>query len=125
MISIGEMELKLTKLQANDPTGKNIQSKNGLVEGWDDVDGVFHHKSLPYSPEIIRTELISRHHDDPLVGHFRIEKTKELVTRKYYWPTLRHDVETYVKDCDVCLASKLVWYKPYRDLQSFPVPRHR
>ena len=70
-------------------------------------------------------ELISRHHDDPLAGHFGFDKTRELITRKYYWPSLRKDVEAYVKGCDVCLASKAVRHKPYGDLQSLPVPTHR
>ena len=43
-------------------------------------------------PEIIETELISRHHDDPLAGHFGIEKTCELVAQRYYWLTLRADI---------------------------------
>ena len=83
------------------------------------------YRRLPYVPEIIRSEVISRHHDDPLVGHFGIDKTRELVGRKYYWPSLRKDVEDYVRGCDVCLASKAVRHKPYGDLQSLPVPTHR
>ena len=76
-------------------------------------------------PEAIRIELISRHHDDPLAGHFGIEKTRKLLARKYYWPTLKHDVKAYVKGCNVCLASKAVRHKPYGNLQSLPVPIHR
>ena len=69
--------------------------------------------------------MISRHHDDPLAGHFGIDKTRELVSRKYYWPSLRKDVENYVRGCDVCLASKAIRHKPYGDLQSLPLPTHR
>ena len=61
-------------------------------DGWEYFEGILHHQGLPYVPGIIRTELISRplriektqelvarkHHDDPLVGHFGIEKTREL-----------------------------------------------
>ena len=124
-ISIGGKQFRLTKLQADNSKAKDIRSKNDLVEGWDDVDGVLHHQGLLYDPEIIQTELISRHHNDPLARHFGIEKTWELVTRKYHWPTLRHDVETYVKGCDVCLASKAMQHKPYRDLQSLLVHTYR
>ncbi len=86
---------------------------------------MLHHQGLLYVPEIVRTKLISRHHDDPLAGHFGIDKTRELIARKYYWPTLRHDVEAYVIGCDVCLASKSVRHKLYSDLQSLPMPTHR
>ena len=86
---------------------------------------MFQFQRLPYIPEIIRSEVISCHHDDPLAGHFGIAKTRELVSRKYYWPSIRRDVKSYVRGCDVCLASKAVCHKPYGDLQSLPIPTHR
>ncbi len=54
------------------------------MEGWEDIKQVLHYQSLPYVPKVIRSELISRHHDDPLAGHFGIEKTRELIAKKYY-----------------------------------------
>ena len=42
--------------------------------------------------EIIKIELISRHRNDPLAGHFGIDKTKELIGRKFYWPNIRKDI---------------------------------
>ena len=117
------MRLRLQELQAKDKQGRKTRAEHS--EGWDDIDGVLHHQGLSYVPEIIQTELISRHHDDPLAGNFGIEKTCELIARKYYWPTLRRDVEDDKKGCDVCLASKAVRHKPYGDLQSLPIPTHR
>ena len=35
---------------------------------------------------------------------------------------MQHDVEAYVKGCDMCLASKAVRHKLYCDFQSLPVP---
>ena len=69
--------------------------------------------------------MISCHHDNPLAGHFGINKTKDLVGRKYYWLSLRMDIETYIKRCDICLASKAVCHKPYRDLQSLLISTHQ
>ena len=93
----------------------------GLQGSWEDIKGVLHHQSLPFIPEAIRTELISQHHDNLLVGYFGIKKIRELIVRKYYWPTLRHNVETYVKSCDICLTSKTIRHKPYGDLQLLPI----
>ena len=118
------MRLRLPDLQGDDNQAKKLWAAE-LPEGWEDIEGVLQYRGLPYIPEIIRSELISRHHDDPLAGHFGIDKTRELIARKYYWPTLRRDVEAYVKGCDVCLASKAVWHKPYGDLQALPIPTHR
>lgn len=92
-----------------------------MKEGWEDIDELLHRESLPYVFEIIRTKLINRYYNNPLAGYFGIEKTKELIAQKYYWPTLRADTESYVKECNICLASKLVRHKPYDDLQSLLV----
>ena len=94
-------------------------------ESWEEIDGVLHYQVLPYVPELIKTELISRYHNDLLAGHFGIKKTQELVARKYYWKTIRRDVENYVKKSDVCLAFKTMRYKLYRDLQSLLIPTHQ
>ena len=69
-------------------------------------------------------ELMSRHYNDPLADNFGIKKSQKLVAQKYYWPTLRVDVETYIKGCNICLASKTVKHKPYGDLQFFSVLTH-
>ena len=117
------MRLRLQELQDEDEHARKLRAAQ-LAKDWQDIDGVLHYQGLPYVPEIIQTELISRHHDDPLAGHFGIEKTQELLSRKYYWPTLRRDVEDYVRGCNVCLASKVVRHKPYGDLQSLPILTH-
>ena len=119
------MRLRLHELQAEDEQARKLRADQQLgQQGWDDIDGVLHYQGLPYVPEIIRTELISRHHDDPLAGHFGIKKTRELIAQKYYWLTLRRDVEDYVRGCDICLALKAVRHKLYGDLQSLPILTH-
>ena len=54
-----------------------------------------------------------------------MDKTRELIARKYYWPSLRNYIEAYVKACDGCLASKAVRHKPYGNLQLLAVPTQR
>ena len=121
--SINSMRLRLQELQETDSKAQELRQQK--ANSYEKINDILHHQSLPFVPKAIRTELISRHHNDPLAGHFGIEKTRELLARKYYWPTLRHDVEAYVKGCDVCLASKAVRHKPYSDLQLLPVPTHQ
>ena len=100
--------------------------EQGLKNSWKEDDNrVLYHQGLLYVPEVIRTKLISSNHDDPLESHFEIDKTRELIARKYYWPFLRTNVKAYVKGCNMCLASNAVCHKPYRDLRSLPVPTHR
>ncbi len=121
--SLGGMKMRLPELQDDDKEAMKLRSE-GLPEGWEDIEQVLYYQSLPYVPKVIRSELICRHHDDPVAGHFGIEKTRELIAKKYYWPTLWQDVEAYVKRCDVCLASKVVRHKSYGDLQSLLIPTH-
>ena len=122
-VSIGAMRLRLPELQDNDEEAIALRA-GGLPEGWEDVEGVLQYQGLPYVPEIIRSEVISRHHDDPLAGHFGIDKTRELIGQKYYWPSLKKDVENYVGGYDFCLASEVVRHKFYGDLQFLPLPTH-
>ena len=117
------MRLRLHKLQAKDEQARKTRAE--YSEGWDNIDGILHHQGLPYVSEIIRTELISRYHDNPLASHFGIEKIHELIARKYYWPIFHRDVENYVKGYDVYLALKAVRHKPYDNLKSLPIPTHR
>ena len=84
-----------------------------------------HYQGLFYILKIIQIELISRYHNDLLVGHFGIEKTRKFVAQKYYWPSLYHNVEDYIKGCDICLTSKAVQHKLYGNLQSLPVSIYR
>ena len=72
----------------------------------------------------IQTELISRHYNNPLVSHFDIKKTCELLAQKYYWPIFRRNVEAYINAYDVCLALKTVRHKPYNNLQLLLIPIH-
>ena len=82
-VSIGAMRLRLPELQDNDEEAIALRA-GGLPEGWEDVEGVLQYQGLPYVPEIICSEVISRHYNDPLAGHFGIDKTRELIGRKYY-----------------------------------------
>ena len=122
--SIGGMNLWLPELQDNNKEAKVLRA-GGLPEGWKDVEGVLQFKRLPYIPKIIYSKVISCYHNDSLTEHFGIDKRKELVGRKYYWPSLKKDVKTYVRECDVCLGLKVVRYKLYKDLQSLLIPTHR
>ena len=93
--SIGGIRLRLPELQESDDEVQRIKATGELQDRCKEVDEVLHHQRLPFVPEIIQTKLISRHHNDFLAGHFGINKTRELVGQKYYWPSLRKNVEAY------------------------------
>ena len=44
-------------------------------DGGVDVEGVVHHQGLSYVPEVIRTELISRHHDEGTLASIQLKNS--------------------------------------------------
>ena len=78
------MRLKLQELQSKNKQARKLRAEQPVKDSWKNINGVLYHQSLPYVLEIIRIELISRYHNDPLAGHFGIKKTQEFVARKYY-----------------------------------------
>lgn len=107
------MSLRLPEMQESKSETREF-AKN-LPEDLADVEGLPYHQNLLYVPKIGCSKIISRQHDDPLVGHFGIKKMRNLVARKYFWPTIYQAVEAYVKDYDVYLALMVVYYKSYKN----------
>ena len=123
--SIKYMRIRLFELQDDDKEAKKLRSEQVLLGDWKDIEQILYYQSFLYIPNVIYSELISRHHDNLLTNHFGIKKTWDLIARKYYWPMWRQDIEAYIKSCNVYLTSKVICHKPYRDLQSLPIPIHR
>ena len=71
---------------------------------WKQRDGMLYHKNLLYIPkdEKIHEIIIQQNHNHPLAGHSGVKRTRDLILGKYYWPTLRKDIEKYVAECDKC-----------------------
>ena len=116
------MKLRLQELREAKPEAQELRQQKPNC--YEEINEIVYHQGLLFVPKAIQKDLISRHHNDPLAGHFGIKKTYKLLAQKYYWATLRHNVKAYVKGCDVCLASKAVCHKPFGDLQLLPVLMH-
>ena len=54
----------------------------------------------------IRTRILMECHDGHLNGHRGISNTYLSVRRRYEWPSLSKDVESFVSSCEACQASK-------------------
>ncbi len=77
--------MRLLELQDDDKKAKKLRSEQILLEGWEDIKQMLHYQDLLYILKVIHSELISRHHNNFFTGHFGIEKTRELIAKKYYW----------------------------------------
>ena len=70
------MKLWLSELQDNnEETKANRSDTAGFLENWKDVERVFQYQKLSYVSEIIRSKMISCHHNDALAKYFCIDKT--------------------------------------------------
>lgn len=49
---------------------------------------------------------------------------RELIAQKSFQPFFKHNIETYVQRCDVCLTLKVVKHKLYYDLQLLSILTH-
>jgi hypothetical protein len=56
---------------------------------------------VPLDP-VVCVELLQIHYDDALAGHFGEKKTLDLLSCKYYWPSITTDVMNYISTCDLC-----------------------
>ena len=73
----------------------------------EDGTGVYRQIIVPLSR---RNSVMHQLHDTLLSGHMGARKTRQKILQRYYWYNLREDVNIYVRQCDVCAATK----KPYK-----------
>jgi len=50
---------------------------------------------------------IQAYHDAPVYGHPGINKTYQLMSRRYWWPNMQQDVTDYVRGCAECQRHKI------------------
>ena len=97
-----------------------------LIDNLSLQDDLMLFKNRIYLPDCNDLKLtVTRRADDAkVVSHFGRDKTMELLTRNYYWPTLEDLVSTYVKTCDACQRNKTARHKKYSRLQPQEVTYH-
>lgn len=57
-------------------------------------------------PRVKRKSILLAFHDCLAGGgHFGLKKTHHAIRDKYFWPKMFHDIEMYIKTCDICQRS--------------------
>ena len=128
-------EPSLDAAYANDPLAREVIQalRNGdrqcrrlsLAECRESA-GRLHYQGRLYIPAdpALHLQVIRSRHDAPAAGHPRREKTFELLSREYYWPLMRKDVERYVANCHTCRRIKPRRHALHGTLFPLPVPDH-
>ena len=53
-------------------------------------------------PKACRRAVLELGHEIPLAGHLGVEKTRQRILRRFYWPTVFKDIEEFCKCCEKC-----------------------
>ena len=69
-----------------------------------------------------RQKVLFESHAPPYSGHRGIEATVRTLETFFYWPRLRRDVDSYVRDCIICQRMKYDRQKLPGLLQPLPIP---
>ncbi|QRV78719.1 Retrotransposable element Tf2 protein [Ceratobasidium sp. AG-Ba] len=75
---------------------------------------------IPENKEI-RLAILEMHHDNPIAGHQGQARTLELISRRYYWPAMKQQVNRFVETCEICQRSK--GHKHYTPQKPLPIPQ--
>jgi len=104
-----------------DPRFQNERHTSKLVnrEGWWYTQN---ERLVIPNVDAVKHAVIQECHAPPCVGHVGTNKTRELVERKFFWPTLGSDVRKYVNSCHQCQINKATNQRPAGLLQPLPIP---
>ncbi|KAL0195114.1 hypothetical protein M9458_008686, partial [Cirrhinus mrigala] len=76
-----------------------------------------------YVPQLLRQRLLQLVHSTPSSGHPGITATIQLLTNRYWWPSLQTDTIAFIRDCPTCNTSKSTHQLPTGLLQPLPIPQ--
>lgn len=115
-------KLKLIDEQMKDPWFLEGTWKRRATRWKLGNDGLLRCQGRTYVPAALRQELLLRYHNAATAGHGGIKKTRERLTRHYYWNDIRTDVEKHVNECAICGRTKPRNHRPYGELAALPIP---
>ncbi len=113
--------------KSKESTGRPERSENSRVKGVEwrfDQSGLLRRHNSVFVPALpaLRNEILEMVHDDPLSGHFGVQKTLELLARCWWWPGMKKSVKEYVETCFICQRTKVKRHRPYGALHPLPQP---
>jgi hypothetical protein len=57
-------------------------------------------------PEILISEVIKENHSPVYISHPGTKRTYDLISLRYWWPSMRKSIEDFIKNCDSCQRRK-------------------
>ncbi len=96
---------EITEAQANDPIPPNCPNDQ------------------TYVPHNLCQRVLHLVHDSPSSGHPGITASLQLVSERFWWPSLQTDTIAFVQQCPTCNMTKSSHQRPAGLLQPLPVPQ--
>ena len=85
---------------------ENLRLVNGvLCKAFAKRNGTGEYLQL-IAPTGLRHDIIHHMHSALISGHVGVKRTKEKISKSYYWFNLNEDVKSYIRKCDICAADK-------------------
>jgi hypothetical protein len=68
----------------------------------------FRYKGFPYlsNQSHLKSTVIFKLHASPTTRHSSFHKTYEWLKRSFFWAGMKHDICTFVVECDTCQCNK-------------------
>ncbi|QRW24093.1 Retrotransposable element Tf2 protein [Rhizoctonia solani] len=100
-----------------------LQNKEKVTD-WELKEGLLWFQKKIFIPknETIRNLILESRHDMLAAGHPGQARTLELVSRNYYWPSLKRFVNSYVSHCETCIQAKPTNQVPVGLLKPLQIP---
>jgi transposase InsO family protein len=84
-----------------------------------DEKGLFTMRGLIIVPRKLEENVIERHHNNQLDGHWGEARTIEKIQRMFYFPGMLRKVKRYIRRCEECQKNKEDKHKPYGKMQQW------
>lgn len=78
-------------------------------------------------PQLHRATILNLAHTHPLGAHLGVEKTKERILQRFFWPGIHKEIENYCRGCPECqrMAPKPTYRNPLIPLPIIETPFER
>jgi hypothetical protein len=105
----------MKKQQMEDPELKVIvesleKEGNSGTPSYVLIDDLLHYRDQETNvlvvPRTLREQLMLQYHDASMAGHLSAPKVLAKLKNKYYWSTMRKDVQNWCKACRICASRK-------------------
>ena len=115
-----DLRVRVKDAYAHDPWFAESRNTSKLTRR----TGLWYHADAIAIPDVggLRLECLEQCHDDPMAGHFSATRTRELLSRTYWWPTLGRDVQDHCARCHSCQTVRASTRAPAGQLHPLQLP---